>query len=110
MYLAKTRMADVYRTLGQPEEAERLESEAERLKVRFNEAFWMEDEQFFAAALDADKRPVRTVMSNPGHGLYCDIVDRGQGHAARQALARPRHVLGVGGPNDEPARRSPTTR
>jgi glycogen debranching enzyme len=53
VYLAKTRMADVYRALGRPEDARRLEDEAERLKVRFNEAFWMEDERYFAAALDA---------------------------------------------------------
>lgn len=75
VYLAKTRMADVYRAIGRPEDALRLDHEAERLKVRFNEAFWMADEGFFAAALDAGKQQVRTLMSNPGHGLYCGIVD-----------------------------------
>ena len=68
VYLAKARMADVYRALGRPEDALRLEDEAERLKIRFNQAFRMEDERFFAAALDADKQQVRTLMSNPGHG------------------------------------------
>jgi glycogen debranching enzyme len=48
VYLAKQRMADVYRALARPEDAHRLEDEADLLKVRFNEAFWMEDERYFA--------------------------------------------------------------
>jgi glycogen debranching enzyme len=96
VYLAKTRMADVYRTLGQPAEADRLDSEAARLKARFNEAFWMDDEQYFAAALDADKRPVRTVMSNPAHGLYCDIIDRDKAMPLAKRLLAPDMFSGWG--------------
>lgn len=88
VYLAKTRMADVYRRLGRGRDAERLATEAAALKIRFNEAFWMDDEKYFAAALDADKRPVRTVMSNPGHGLYCDVIDTDKApHLAKRLLA-----------------------
>src|SRR5206468_4387894 len=62
--------------------------EAALLRERVNERFWMEDEQFFAGALDADKRQVRTVVSNPGHALYCDIVDDERAaHMARRLLA-----------------------
>ncbi|HJQ00791.1 MAG TPA: glycogen debranching N-terminal domain-containing protein [Jatrophihabitans sp.] len=55
--------------------AERLERAAAELKHRFNHDFWLADEQYFALALDGDKRPVRTVTSNPGHLLWSGIVD-----------------------------------
>jgi glycogen debranching enzyme len=96
VYLAKSRMADVYRALGRPEEAGRLEHEAERLKVRFNEAFWMQEDRFFAAALDADKRQVRTPMSNPGHCLYCGIVDEDKALLLAKALLAPDMFSGWG--------------
>ncbi|HET7237197.1 MAG TPA: amylo-alpha-1,6-glucosidase [Actinomycetota bacterium] len=96
VYLAKHRMADVYRALDRPRDARRLEQEAARLKVRFNEAFWMPDEGFFAAALDADKRQVRTVMSNPGHGLYCGIVDEDKAVLLAKRLLAPDMFSGWG--------------
>src|SRR5207245_4145674 len=84
---AKQRVADVFDVFGDHDTAARLRREARALKVRFNEAFWMEDEKYFCAALDRDKRQVRTVMSNPGHGLYCDVVDEDKaGHVARRLL------------------------
>jgi glycogen debranching enzyme len=96
VYLAKSRMADVYRALGRREEAGRLEHEAERLKVRFNEAFWMQEDRFLAAALDADKRQVRTPMSNPGHCLYCGIVDEDKALPLAKALLAPDMFSGWG--------------
>ena len=109
VYLAKTRMADVYRALGGAQDASRLEEEAERLKVRFNEAFWMEDAAFFAAALDADKRQVRTPMSNPGHCLYCGIVDEDKASPLAKACSRPT-CSRAGGSGRWPGRPRPTTR
>jgi glycogen debranching enzyme len=96
VYLAKTRMADVYRVLGRIEDSHRLQDQADLLKLRFNEAFWMEDEKYFAAALDADKRQIRTVMSNPGHGLYCDIVDEEKAVALAKRLLAPDMFSGWG--------------
>ena len=50
--------------------AERLEREAAELKVRFNEAFWVERRGgYYALALDRDKRPVDSLCSNMGHLL-----------------------------------------
>jgi glycogen debranching enzyme len=96
VYLAKTRMADVYRVLGRIEDSNRLQEQADLLKLRFNEAFWMEDEKYFAAALDADKRQIRTVMSNPGHGLYCDIIDEEKAVALAKRLLAPDMFSGWG--------------
>jgi glycogen debranching enzyme len=96
VYLAKLRMADVVEVLGDAQRAEFLRGQAHELRGRFNEAFWMEDEQYFAGALDRDKRQVRTVMSNPGHGLYCDIVDPDKGRAMAKRLLAPDMFSGWG--------------
>ncbi|HLB62314.1 MAG TPA: amylo-alpha-1,6-glucosidase [Actinomycetota bacterium] len=96
VYMAKLRMADVYEALGEDAKSEWLLAEAHMLRKRFNEAFWMEDEHYFAAALDAEKRQVRTVMSNPGHGLYCDIVDGDKAVAVAKRLLAPDMFSGWG--------------
>jgi len=88
VYLAKWRIAEVLDALGQADRGEALRREATELKARFNERFWVEDERFFAMALDGRKRQVTTVTSNPAHCLYCDIVDHDKaGEMARRLLA-----------------------
>jgi glycogen debranching enzyme len=68
--------------------AERLEAEAEELRRRFHEDFWIPDRAFFALALDGDKRQVDSLTSNVGHLLWSGIaLDE---HA--EALAR--HMMG----------------
>ncbi len=74
VYYAKRRLAGVFGQLGDVERAERLTLEAERLKSAFNRRFWMEDEGYFAMALDGWKRQVRTVCSTVGHALWSRIV------------------------------------
>lgn len=96
VHLAKIRMADVYESLGRWEDAQRLRVEAARLKRRYNDTFWLESERYFAAALDADKRPIRTTMSNPGHGLYCEIVDEDKAAAVVRRLFAPDMFSGWG--------------
>ena len=96
VYIAKLRVADVFAALGDEEGAARLRREAGELRRRFNEAFWIEDEQYFAGALDADKRQVRTIMSNPGHGLYCDIVDAEKAAPMARRLLAPDMFSGWG--------------
>ncbi|MBD0372716.1 MAG: amylo-alpha-1,6-glucosidase [Pyrinomonadaceae bacterium] len=74
-YLAKLHMSEVLWWLDEKDEAKRLFHEAEELKKRFNEAFWMEDEGFFALGLDPQKRQIKSITSNPGHCLATAIVD-----------------------------------
>lgn len=49
---------------------------AKKLKEKFNKDFWMEDENFFALALDGEKRQKKTVTSNPGHLLFTGLVSQ----------------------------------
>jgi glycogen debranching enzyme len=96
VYLAKMRMAEVYAVLGDEPKAEWLRASAHELRKKFNEAFWMEDEKFFAGALDADKRQVRTIVSNPGHALYCDAVDPDKAAQIAKRLLAPDMFSGWG--------------
>jgi glycogen debranching enzyme len=96
VYLAKQRVSEVLDVLGDHDTASRLRQEAATLKARFNQAFWMEDERYYCAALDGDKRQVRTVMSNPGHGLYCDIIDQDKAEHVARRLLQPDMFSGWG--------------
>lgn len=95
-YYAKRRISALFRLLGMRERADRLAKEAEVLKKRFNEAFWIPSEGFFAMALDRDKRPVRTVTSNPGHGLWARIVDDDKAAIMAERLMQPDMFSGWG--------------
>ena len=50
------RGAEVYGRMGETERGQRLAELAAARKQRFEEAFWMESERFYAIALDAHKR------------------------------------------------------
>jgi glycogen debranching enzyme len=74
-YVAKQLLSEVLWWLDHTDEAKRLYREASELKQRFNDAFWMDDEGFFALGLDSQKRQIRSIASNPGHCLAAGIVD-----------------------------------
>jgi glycogen debranching enzyme len=74
-YLAKLHMSEVMWWLDEKDTAKRLFREAAELKKRFNGAFWMEDEGYFALGLDAQKRQIKSITSNPGHCLATAIAD-----------------------------------
>jgi glycogen debranching enzyme len=96
VFLAKHRMADVYEALGEAGRAAELRAQAEKLKRRFNEAFWVEEERYYAMALDGDKRPVTTVTSNPAHGLYCMIIEAERAGDVAARLLKPDMFSGWG--------------
>ena len=75
VYQAKKNIARLARDLDDPDLGERLDKEADELKERFNRDFWMEDQGYYALALDGSKRPVESLTSNPGHCLWSRIVD-----------------------------------
>jgi glycogen debranching enzyme len=95
-YLAKLRIADMYEALGRSDQAVVLRSQAGTLRARFNERFWVESEQYFAEALDGEKRQVGSVTSNPAHGLYCDVVDADRAQLMARRLLAPDMFSGWG--------------
>ena len=81
VYVAKLRMSEMLWFMGDRELARRLFHEAEELKKRFNDRYWMPDKNFFALGLDAERQQIKSISSNPGHLLACGIVPK--------ELARP---------------------
>jgi glycogen debranching enzyme len=77
VYASKLHAAELLRQLGRQDEAELFVEQAEELKKRFNEAFWMPDLGFFAMGLDKDGRQIKSISSNPLHCLNADIIDDG---------------------------------
>ncbi len=56
-----------------------LLAKAHALKRRFDRAFWLEEEGFYALGLGPDKRPIRSIASNAGHLLATGIVPQEKG-------------------------------
>jgi glycogen debranching enzyme len=75
-YAARVGMAKVFGDLGDRHLAARLRDDAAALKARFNRDFWLADREYYALALDANKRPVDAMTSNPGHLLWSGIADQ----------------------------------
>lgn len=76
VYASKLHLSEVLWWLGEIDLARKLFHQAEELKKRFNDAFWMEDENYIALGLDAQKRQIRSVASDPGHCLASGIVEK----------------------------------
>jgi glycogen debranching enzyme len=74
VYAAKRGIANLFRRVGDPSAAERLDREADALRDRFERDFWLDDLGTYALALQKDGRPAAVVSSNPGHALWTGIV------------------------------------
>jgi glycogen debranching enzyme len=96
VYAARKGLSELLRRKGDVQAADWLAGEAERLKERFNQAFWMPDEGFFTQGLDRNKRQVPAITSNPGHCLWCGIVDEHKARLTVQRLMQDDMVSGWG--------------
>jgi glycogen debranching enzyme len=96
-YDAKMRGARLARLFWKDEQfAQRLEKEAADLKRRFNRDFWIEDDEYFAVALDENGEQVDTLTSNNGHLLWSGIVEKSKAKAVVRHLMGPRLFSGWG--------------
>lgn len=66
--------------------AARLRQEAEELRRRFEEDFWLEERDCYALALDGEKQPVDSVTSNIGHLLWSGIASPERAAAVARTL------------------------
>jgi glycogen debranching enzyme len=96
-YDAKMRGARLARTIWKDEAfADKLEKEAADLKRRFNRDFWVEDDEYFALALDENGDQVDALGSNIGHLLWSGIVEKSKAKAIARHLMGPRLFSGWG--------------
>jgi glycogen debranching enzyme len=80
--------AEVADAIGHPDTATACRQRAKTLQERFEADFWMDEEGFYALALDGDGRPCRVIASNAGHCLWSRIVSAPRAAAvARRLLA-----------------------
>jgi glycogen debranching enzyme len=96
-YDSKMRGARLAREIWKdPAYADKLEKQAADLKRRFNRDFWVEDDEYFALALDPDGNQVDALASNNGHLLWSGIVDKSKAKAVVRHLMGPRLFSGWG--------------
>ncbi|MDQ3929768.1 MAG: amylo-alpha-1,6-glucosidase [Chloroflexota bacterium] len=96
VYAARKGLAELLRRKGDTQSADRLAAEAETLRQRFNDVFWMGNEGFFAQALDRDKRQVPTITTNPGHALWCGIAGEEKARLTAARMMEPDMLSGWG--------------
>jgi glycogen debranching enzyme len=88
VYDAWLRTAEIDEHLGNAKRAAELRRKAAKLFAQFNETFWDEESEYYAFALDGDKRPVLSVASNPGQCLWSGLVPPQRARAVVARLMR----------------------
>ncbi|HSB17660.1 MAG TPA: amylo-alpha-1,6-glucosidase [Bryobacteraceae bacterium] len=90
VYAAKRTAAELARLVGEVGRAEELLGEADSLRERFERAFWCEELDSYALALDGHGRPCRVRSSNAGQCLFSGIAGPERGlRTARTLLTEP---------------------
>jgi glycogen debranching enzyme len=74
VFAAKRGAARIARRLGEEDRAAGLEREAEAMRQRFEDRFWLDELGCYALALDGRKQPCRVLSSNAGHALFAGIA------------------------------------
>lgn len=95
-YLARLEGAELADILGKHELAERLRKDADELREKFDQVFWLEDLGTYALALDGDKKPCRVKSSNAGQCLFTGIVKKERVGRLVETLMKPDSFSGWG--------------
>jgi glycogen debranching enzyme len=96
VYAAKIRMSELAEKKQLFDLAELWRSQAKNLKLRFNQDFWMPDQDYFALALDGAGKAVDSITSNPGHCLNLGILDHEKAMSVAARLNAPDMFNGWG--------------
>lgn len=78
-------MADMARLIGDDRQAE-WAGRAGAVRTLVEERFWMEDEQFYAIALDGDGEQCRSIGSNAGHLLFTGLPSKERARAVTKRM------------------------
>jgi glycogen debranching enzyme len=93
---ARRRLAALYERTGRGGEAEALRAAARAQAQAVEARLWMEEKGTYALALDAEKRQVDAVTSNPGHLLFSGAARRDRAARVRDVLRSPAMWSGWG--------------
>ncbi len=95
-YAAYLARADLAEAFGDVQAAARWRATAADLKERFHATYWLPARDFYAVALDGEKRPVDSRTSNIGHCLWTGIVDEEVAPQVAERLLAPDMFTGFG--------------
>ena len=84
------------RRLGRDGDAAKLDAEADRLRDRFESAFWCPEIETYALALDGEKQPCRVRTSNAGQVLFTGIASPDRAQLVAEGLLQPNFFSGWG--------------
>ncbi|MBV8886632.1 MAG: amylo-alpha-1,6-glucosidase [Chroococcidiopsidaceae cyanobacterium CP_BM_RX_35] len=96
VYAAKVRLAEIARMKKRIDLAERWQEEARNLKDRFNQDFWLAEQDFCALALDGEGNQVDSITSNPGQCLHLGILTPEKAYNIAERLRAPDMFNGWG--------------
>jgi len=94
VFAAKRAAAQMARALGEDESA--YGREAEAMRQRFEDRFWIEEMGCYALALDGRKQPCRVLSSNAGHALFAGIASPERAERLARLLTGKRFFSGWG--------------
>ena len=88
-YAAYKGAALLARKFGRPEQAPALAAKADALAEEVERAFWLEELNTYALALDGKKEPCRVRASNAGHVLFSGLTSPARAERVAQTLMTP---------------------
>lgn len=96
VYAAKMRLSEIARFKKRLDLADLWTEQAQTLKTRFNQDFWLPDLDYCALALDGNGHPVDSISSNPGHCLSLGIFTPDHAQSVAERLQAPDMFNGWG--------------
>lgn len=89
VYAAKMRMSHLAKLQQKHDLADQWRIDAQTLKQRFEQDFWLPDQGYVALALDGNGEPVDSITSNPGHCLGLGILSQEKAQSVAERLQAP---------------------
>ncbi len=96
VYAARLGVAELFDRHGDGQRATELRDQAETLRARFEDRFWVNDQVGYALALQGDGEPCAVTTSNPGHALWAGIVAADRAATTARLLMAPPMFSGWG--------------
>ncbi|WP_008314650.1 amylo-alpha-1,6-glucosidase [Leptolyngbya sp. PCC 6406] len=96
VYAAKIRLAPLAELMQRPDLRDLWRDEAQALKMRFEQDFWLPKKGYIALALDGQGNPVDSITSNPGHCLGLGILSPEKARSVAERLQAPDMFSGWG--------------
>ncbi len=95
-YDARYRWSRLLRILGDAATADRVRREATELAHRFERAFWLPRQGYYAMSLDGGKQPQEVISSNAGHLLWSRIIGQDRARQVASRMMRTEMFTGWG--------------